>query len=70
MVVDPIANFTQTIITGMNNPECAFFVGQVTGQNEAVRMLAIVLLAAFIFKLVNKAVIDPIIEWVKQKVKK
>ena len=44
----------ETITAGMNNPDCAFYVGMVTGQASAGQFIFKIALVYFGFKLLDK----------------
>lgn len=47
-------SLTETISTGINNPECAFFVGQSLGYASAGTLMFRIALVYFGFKLLEK----------------
>lgn len=63
------SNLTEIITAGLNNPECAFYVGAFTGQFMALRYLIVVLIIFFVFKIIEKLAFEPFISWVKNKVR-
>ena len=58
---------TETITAGMNNPECAFFVGEFTGRMGAVSTIMYVFLMFAVFKFLDKLAFDPFMNWIKKK---
>lgn len=55
-----------TIINGMNNPDCAFFVGQTMGQADLLGKLVVLLLFFTFYEFAKKLVIEPFIERIKK----
>lgn len=56
----------ETIITGMNNPECAFFVGQSLGYASSGTLIVRVGLIYFGFKILDKFVFERIPSFIKK----
>ena len=60
---------SEIITTGMNNPECSFFVGTFMGQIVSFKY---VLFVAFVYlgtKIVDKLCLEPLISKIKNKIK-
>ena len=49
-------SLAETITTGMNNPECAFFVGQTLGNVTAGMLIVKITLIYFGVKLLDKII--------------
>jgi len=49
----------ETISAGLNNPDCAFFVGSFTGSFLSFKYLIIVILLYFGFKLLDAFIVEP-----------
>jgi len=60
----------ETIAAGLNNPDCAFFVGNFMGNFLAMRWLFFLAVCYFMFKIIDKLAFEPIVEWMKSKIKK
>ena len=58
----------ETITAGVNNPECAFFVGHWMGEFMTTRLVFFLLLILFVAKLFEQMLFLPTIEWIKGKV--
>lgn len=60
----------ETIIsTGLNNPECSFFVGQWFGSIWFASVIMYILAAYILFKIVEKIVIEPLLNYITKKIK-
>lgn len=60
----------EIITTGMNNPECSFYVGTFFSQIITLKLIIVIFIVAIFFKMLDKLAVTPIIEWIKNKVKK
>lgn len=56
------------IQTGMNNPDCAFFVGQFFGQFLGIKIFFYLVIFGIFFRMADKMAFEPFAEWVKRKV--
>ena len=63
-------SLTEIITTGMNNPDCAFFVGSFYGQVMTMKGIITLMGLLLIFKILDKLVIEPCLEWIKKGGKK
>lgn len=61
------SSFAQTLVDGLNEPKCAYWVGMFTGQTYTVKLIMILLAVGFLFKVVDKLAFDPFIAWIKSK---
>lgn len=59
----------ETIQTGLNNPECAFFVGSYMGAAWGAKLLFMAYLMYAIAKVLDKIALEPFIAWIKTKMK-
>lgn len=59
---------TETVAAGLNNPECAFFVGSFIGGYMAIVWLLYMLAAFALFKLIDKLALEPLLNWLKVKI--
>jgi len=59
-----------TIMNGLNNPDCAFFVGQTMGQADLLGKLVVLLLFFTFYEFAKKLVVEPIIQKIKEKTRK
>lgn len=57
----------EIITTGMNNPDCSFFVGATVGQMFSMKMMMILFGSIFVFKFLDGLVINPILNFLKNK---
>jgi hypothetical protein len=64
-----LTNFTTIITNGMNDPNCSFYVGLMSGQLMTVRYIFYLALIYFVFKFIDKIAFDPLIAWIKKKFK-
>ena len=60
----------EIIKVGMDNPDCSFFVGVFTGQFVAFRYIVFLAVLYVVFKVVDKLALEPILEWIKKKIKR
>jgi len=51
--------------TGMNNPECSFYVGAFTGMGLAWKYIVALAVAYYIIKAVDKLAVEPLIKKVR-----
>lgn len=58
----------EIIKKGMDNPDCAFFVGSYLGNISAYQKILLLALIYFMFKVANNLVVDPIIFWIKHNI--
>ena len=59
-----------TINNGLNNPDCAFFVGTFFGQAITIKLILVGIAMYFIFKVVDTFAFEPTMKWIKQEVGK
>lgn len=59
-----------TIAAGLNNPECAFFVGNTLGSLLIYMWVILVILSYFVFKMLYKLVLKSTDKQVKSKRKR
>jgi len=59
---------TETIQTGLNNPECAFFVGKMAGEAMIFNLMAALAIFGFLYKAVDKLAFEPAVAWLKKKI--
>ena len=57
----------ETIMTGLNNPDCAFYVGAFAGQMFVVRWLFFLLIVYVLLKAVDKLALEPLLKYLKIK---
>jgi hypothetical protein len=60
----------ETIAAGLNDPNCAFFVGSFTGNFLSFKYLLVVILLFFLFKLLDGLVAEPLLKKFKAKFSK
>ena len=60
----------EIITTGMNNPECSFYVGAFMGQLGTIRLGWLLLCTYLLYKAIDKLAWEPFIIWIKKKVYK
>ena len=68
-----ITGYTQMMEKGMNNPDCAFFVGSTMGQWIALKYLILLVIFTILYKLVGNVTQlawDNMIRYVKKKIEK
>lgn len=58
-------NFSNIITTGLNNPDCSFFVGIWMGQFFALKYLIVLFMIYIAFKLIYNFIINPFINKIK-----
>ena len=59
-----------TINMGLNNPDCAFFVGNYMGQLFTIHSMLILLSIYLGFKFLDKLAVEPLIKYIKTKIKR
>ena len=60
----------ETIQAGLNNPDCAFFVGSWTGSFLSFKYLIAVFVIYGVMKALGRLALEPLIAYVKTKFKK
>ena len=58
----------EIIKAGLNDPNCAFFVGNFLGMAIALRWIVVLVFIYWIFSAANKLAFEPFIGWVKNKI--
>jgi hypothetical protein len=58
----------ESIKAGLENPDCAFFVGFLSGQSSAIKTVIIVAGIGLAYKLVDKLAFEPFVAWLKRKI--
>lgn len=61
---------SEIIINGMNNKDCAFFVGTYLGQLTTIRIIIFAGVFYIITKVIDKLALNPFIEFIKKKLYK
>jgi len=63
-------NYTlaDTISTGLNNPECAFYVGAFAGMGMIIKWLFALWILFLITKAFEKLAWEPLLNWIKTKI--
>lgn len=56
-----------TILKGMNNPDCAFYVGKWLGGYESIRIVIVILILLLIYKAIDKLAFEPMLNWITNK---
>ena len=64
-----MANLTTIIFNGINNPECSYFVGYFLGQSNVFGRVIMIFMLFTLYKLVNTLAFDPLLKWIKTKIK-
>lgn len=62
-------SLSDTIITGMNNPDCAFYVGSFIGNYSTGKLILAGMFLMIVYKFVDKMALEPSIKWIKSKAK-
>jgi hypothetical protein len=62
-----MSNLSVIINSGMNNPEGSFFVGTFFGQYITFRLILLLILIYFVFKVVDNFAFTPLIDFIKSK---
>ena len=57
----------ETISLGVNNPECAFFVGTYMGQYITAKLFMFAILVYVALKFIERLALDPLIKYIKNK---
>jgi hypothetical protein len=56
------------ITTGINNPDCSFFVGTFVGQLSLFKIVTFMVLSYFVFKIIDTLALDPFLKWIKEQI--
>ena len=64
-----MSNLSTIISNGLNNPDCAFYTGQMFGQLTLFRVLIIFYGLNIIYKFVDTLAVQPMIDKLKSKLK-
>lgn len=65
-----ITPFINTFETGINNPDCSFFVGTTYGQIISMKSVMIMLGLYIILKAIDKLAIEPVFSTLGAKIKR
>ena len=57
----------ETIMNGLNNPDCAFFVGTWTGSFLSFKYLIAVFVIFAVMKVLDRLALEPLITRIKNK---
>ena len=60
----------ETIANGLNNPDCAFFVGNFLGNYTSFRWVLALIGAYFVFKAVDTLAFKPLLDFIKKSLKR
>ena len=60
----------EIITTGLNNPECAFFVGQTFGTFLVFKIAIGLAIINWIYKAMDVLAFEPFINWIKKRFRK
>ena len=52
---------SQTLLTGLNNPECSFFVGATIGQYLVLKILGAIVIAYFVLRILETFIFTPLL---------
>ena len=64
------STLSETILTGINNPECSFLVGTIYGGGLLLKYLIFLFVLVLISKAFDKLAFTPLIDWIKKKIYK
>ena len=59
------SNLSTILMNGLNNPDCAFYTGQMFGQIIAFRTIFIILMIYLLLKIIEGIAVNPLIEKIK-----
>lgn len=59
-----------TLIIGMNNPDCAFYVGAVTASFLVLKIIFSLVLAYLALRILEKLIFTPLLNWIARKIYK
>lgn len=60
--------FADIINSGLNNPDCSFWVGMSMGQFTILKTAMALFVFAIVYKFIDKILLEPFINWIKRKV--
>jgi hypothetical protein len=63
-------NITNIITTGLNNPECSFYVGTFIGQWSGLKFAIIFMCILLLYKVIDEIALKGFFVWLKEKRKK
>jgi len=66
-MVANLTNFTSMVFNGVNNPDCAFFVGSFMGQFIGFKIIFMVVIGYICLRFIEKLTLIPLLEWLKKK---
>lgn len=62
-----LSNLTSIIQTGMNNPDCSFWVGMSVAQISGIKLVFAFIIGGILWKAIDTIFIDPGIKFIKSK---
>lgn len=62
-----MSNLTNIIQAGLNNPECAFYVGQWFGWLTAIKWVFVITILLWLIRALEIVFVEQGAEWVKKK---
>jgi len=62
-------SFEEIINNGINNPECAFFVGMWVGKFIMLKIMFGMVVGYGVIKIINALALEPLLNWIKKKLK-
>jgi hypothetical protein len=65
-----LGNFTTNFLAQVDNPACSYLVGGMIGQIWLIRFYIIAMVIMLAFKVIEKLALDPLIEAIKNWIKK
>ena len=62
-----LTNLTETLMRGMNNPDCSFFVGAFTGRLLTAQTIGAIILISMFYKGLEIFVFTPLFNYIKNR---
>jgi hypothetical protein len=59
---------TNSLISGLNNPDCSFYVGATVGQYLILRVAAGVFIAYFVLRIFERLIFTPLLNWTYKQI--
>ncbi len=65
-----LGNLTDNFLSQVDNPDCSYLTGMFIGSGITMRMILYIFIIGMGFKIVDKLALDPLINYIKQKIKR
>ena len=68
MINESVNTLAESLTRGINNPDCAYFVGQSMGGYHQIQLIAIIMIGTLAYKALDKLIIGELLDKAKTKI--